>query len=136
MAKSFMGSLVDGGIGYVKGLVTGGVVGVVAGAVIGGLLGIVGGPGGMVAGAMGGALFLGVTFATIGSIAGSATQVVKGREAGSYSAADVSRTAHVAFAQGVQVGQNLSPEQEQTTFRDRIEAERAANAIMSNQRIH
>jgi hypothetical protein len=131
--RSFIGSVVDGSIGSIKGGLVGAGIGALAGAAIGTVITIATwgtGVGSIPALAILGASIMG----SIGSTAGIVTGVVKGREAAQISPADVEKVAKVAFEHGVQVGQNVAPEQ--TMFRNRIEAERAAAEQAQSQRVH
>lgn len=131
---SFLSSVVSGAKGWVKGLLAGGVVGVVTGGLVGVVVGVATGGFGIAAlGAAGvGAYVGGSILGSIGSLAGTVTEVVRSREAGQPSANDILNVAKVSYAQGIATGHALSQQQqqeaEQTAFRDRIIKERAAAA--------
>jgi hypothetical protein len=135
MAKpSFIGSLMAGVTGSVKGAVALGVIGIAIAAPIGALLGAMG-IGAATAGAglaLGTAI--GVSMIGVGSSIGAIVGVVKSREAAAPSGEDIVNVAKISFAQGVAVGHDARvPEQskqqvisEGRSFQERLMAERGA----------
>jgi hypothetical protein len=115
---SFLGSMMSGVGGYVKGLLAGGAIGAITGGILGAVV-TLGNPLGIAAGAAIG----GATLGGIGALAGTVTGVVKAREAQAPAAQDVVNLANITFAQGVATGQQL--EHAKGGFRARLEAERA-----------
>lgn len=144
----FLTSMLSGIRGYAKGFFAGGAIGAITGAVIGGVVALfspdaglaigkavfdLGTTSGLLAGAAGGAAIIGTGLASIGSLAGMATEVVRSREAGQPTAQDVVNVAKISFAQGVGVGHQVSQAEQQaaqqetgTAWRDKIEKARAA----------
>lgn len=105
---SFIKSVLSGITGFVKGAVTGGVVGAVSGAAVGAVVGLLtGGVGAAGAAALVGLGYGAPIFAWIGGLTGMATGVVHSREP-EVSAQDVVNVANIAFAQGVQVGHEMT----------------------------
>ncbi len=120
---TFMESTLGGIKGTVKGLIAGGAIGAATGGVAGVVLGIFAPPL-MPLLALGGALIGGATLGSIGSLAGTVTGVVQTRESKRPEAQDVVNIANMAFAQGVDAGQQMA--QARGGFVDRIAAERAS----------
>lgn len=153
--KSFLGSVMDGIGGFIKGAFTGGAIGAIGGAAIAAVGALVfpgaaetlltaitasTGAGAAVAtnaianvGIVGlstitGAVAGASTFGAVGGYSGMATEVIRGREAGQVSGEDVANVAKISYAQGVMVGHNIAQEQQaevSTKFRDKVMQQRA-----------
>lgn len=130
MAKtSFMGSVIEGAAGAVKGAIGLGLLGAAIGAIVGvalGGFGLMGVPS-IIAGLGTGAMTGGIMGANAGSFLGAITGIVKSREANAPEAQDVVNVAKISFAQGVQVGQQHGAEiaHSHSPHAERIAAERA-----------
>lgn len=124
---SFLNSVASGIGGFAKGLFAGGALGAIAGALVGLSIGLV--TGGVGTAVMAGAGYGAALFASVGSWAGMATEVVKSRETAANSAQNVASVANIAFTQGVSVGRNIeAAEGAGVSFREREEQRRAAQA--------
>jgi hypothetical protein len=118
---SFVGSVMSGIGGYIKGAFSAGVIGAVAGTLIGAVIAGVSlalggegaaatlgeGVGQVAATAITGAAIGGGILAPLGALAGLVTGVVKSRETKQPTADDIVNVAKISFAQGVQVGHHI-----------------------------
>ena len=142
---SFFASMISGVNGWVKGLIAGGLIGAVMGAAIGAVVALVTGSfeGGIKAAEIGAAALntAGMSAAfmgSIGSLAGTVTEVVRSREAAMPSGNDIVNVAKISYAQGIATGHAISQQQEaveQTKWRDKVSQERAG-AVQQPPQVH
>jgi|GEM_PF-4795429 len=146
---SFIGSVMSGIGGWIKGALSGGLVGALGGALVGAIVGGVGlalATGAAPLTLAAGAIAVGLSAATgagigaaalgaVGAVAGTVTGVVRSREAGQPSAEDVVNVAKISFAQGVAVGHNIehAAHTQGNKHTTKVTTDRAAMAMAERQ---
>jgi hypothetical protein len=132
------GSLMLSGVqGYFKGAIIGASIGAAGGALIGLAIGLLVPPI-LITSVVSGATLGGLSFGTIGSLAGGMTGIITKSREGQMSGEEAAKAVKIAYAQGLERGQSRAEEplQETTRWRDKYAKEKSERAVDGSQKLH